>query len=512
VGIAVTETEQTPPAQTPEETFQTAASIAKIGLWVSTGAEDETTWNAAMRDIMACYPMSSQAYVEKLVHPEDRTELQKQLGDVQAGKRMSMAYRIVRDDGEVRWVLHRAARRQSAERAGEQTINVIVDITGVDGFHVRPSATHAGDVVSTVTAGVAHNFNNLLAIIRPALDLATRRLSPLELPYLEDAKEAADRASELVKQLMLYASQRSTPAPQMVNLREIVLNVAALCQHSFGNSVRLEVAVQSETTDVVANEIALDRAIMNVLINAKDACVESGRDQRCIKVVVDDACTVHPHEVPGVPRRFLCVSVEDDGIGMGSDTIQHAFEPFFTTKQPGKGTGLGLATSERTIRRHGGFMRIESEPGLWTRVSIYLPSPAGRAATAPSKPTHATVVEHRGTVMIVDDEPAVRRVTGALLRAERYAVSEAANGEECVAQIDNGLRPDLILLDYHMPGWSSARTVTAIRERLPGARLIFFTAQEVPDEERARVLDVLSKPFKTEELVRRVEGWILRGR
>jgi len=503
--------DHTPAAQSREAISQDAANVTKVGVWVSNDSEDRVNWNEAMRDIAGCPPMSRHAYVQELVHPDDRPEMLQKMAELDAAGTISLSYRIVRPDGEIRRVIHRGARVESIEGVGAHTVNIIVDLTELECFQGRQRGTQPVEGLSVVTAGVAHNFNNLLAIIRPALELAAQRSSPLHTPYLNDAKHAADRAAELVEQLMVYAGHRQAPPPALLNLRELVLNTAAMCQHSFGSSVQLEVSVRSERTDVLANEVALERVMMNVLINARDACMETDRDQRCIKLTVQDACSIHPHEVPGVPQSFLCVRVEDNGAGMSRETIEHAFEPFFTTKSPGKGTGLGLATSERIIRKHGGFMTIESEPKMWTRVSIYLPSVAASDHAIPASPGRQNSGARRGTVLIVDDEPALRRLVSVLLRAEGYAVSEAAHGEACVAELDNGLRPDLILLDRTMPGWSSRRTLRAIRERSPTARVVLFTARGVPEDERAEVLDVLSKPFETKDLVHCVERCIGTG-
>ena len=195
-------------------------------------------------------------------------------------------------------------------------------------------------------------------------------------------------------------------------------------------------------------------------------------------------------------------------MGMSDAVKQRLFEPFFTTKEPGKGTGLGLATSYGIVRDHGGFIGVDSRLGRGTIAEVFLPIVKSTAAIEASPPQTLGAVPRRSTILVADDEPAVRRVTEMLLGERGHHVALAADGQAAVAALDAGLEPDLILLDRSMPGWPIKLTLVEIRKRNASVPVVFFTGQDVPPEERAQVQDVLYKPLAMDELVRAVEKWL----
>jgi CheY-like chemotaxis protein len=199
--------------------------------------------------------------------------------------------------------------------------------------------------------------------------------------------------------------------------------------------------------------------------------------------------------------------VIDNGIGMTAAVRRRLFEPFHTTKPPGQGTGLGLATSHRIVRDQGGFIAFESEPGVGTTASVYLPLSQARAERVRESEVPAPTTR-TGKLLVVDDERALLDVLDKLFTERGHEVRLAASGPEAVRVLESGWRPDVILLDRSMPGWDARRTLDELRARADGAAIVYHCGQLVPDDERADVEGVIDKPAPIAELFAGVEQWI----
>jgi hypothetical protein len=195
-------------------------------------------------------------------------------------------------------------------------------------------------------------------------------------------------------------------------------------------------------------------------------------------------------------------------MGMSEAVKQRIFEPFFTTKAPGKGTGLGLATSYAIARDHGGFITLESEYGAGTTFSVFLPLATAEDRVSRSAPPVSARAARPGRILLVEDEAAIRRVVRTVLGARGHEVHAVPDGEAAVAALEAGFLPNLVLLDRSVPGWSMTTTLQEIGMRAGSAPVLLFTGQAVTDDERRLVRDVLTKPLSTEELVVSVERWL----
>jgi CheY-like chemotaxis protein len=349
----------------------------------------------------------------------------------------------------------------------------------------------------------------MLAVIVPALELAARDAGSAENQVFLDAAQAARRATELVSQLMMFAGQRRASSSKAHDLSALIERTLSMCKRTFERQVRIEAAIDRTCAHVACDPAAIEQVVVNLLINARDALTAAERADPKITIDMSEVTATRPDGSNRGNGRYVRIRIEDNGAGMSEVVKQRLFEPFFTTKEPGKGTGLGLATSYGIVRDHGGFIAVDSQVGRGTTAEVFLPVAAAAAGAAENTQLSAlAAAPRRSTILVVDDEPAVRRVADLLLAERGHEVALAADGQAAVAKLDAGLKPDLILLDRSMPGWPVKFTLAEIRKRSADVPVVFFTGQDVTPEERAAVQDVLYKPLSMEELVTAVEKWL----
>jgi PAS domain S-box-containing protein len=490
------------------EQLRLAVEATGIGLWTWDVTSARIEWDDRMTDIVGREPVPTRVYAEEIVHPEDRERVRASLEEAVEGQPRFVEHRVLRPDGEVRWVQPCGRVIRNGDGAVVRLIGGILDVTSQRKVNERLRDAQKLDAIGTLTAGIAHNFNNMLAVILPAIERGLAK-GPAELePGMRHALHAGQRAKELIRQLMTYAGQRRRGELGAHDLSPLVERVVSMCERTFQGRLRIERSIEGSAT-ATCEPSGVEQVVMNLLINARDAVLEAGRSEPSIVVELSRTRETYPDSPDAEPTPFVCVRVKDNGIGMSPDVRRRLFEPFHTTKSPGKGTGLGLATSHRIIHDQGGFITFESEPGGGTTASIFLPMArvdAERAVDSPVPDSTARV----GKVLVVDDEDAVRDIVSEVLVERGHELRLAANGAEAVAVLESGWRPDVILLDRSMPGWDPKRTLEELRPRARDAAIIYHCGQVVPDEERAGVQDVLEKPVSVAKLFAAVEHWTPR--
>jgi CheY-like chemotaxis protein len=335
------------------------------------------------------------------------------------------------------------------------------------------------------------------------LEVATQHAPAGLTPLLQDAAESANRAAELVRKLMTYAGRHRARARTVEDLCMLVRRAVELCRNTFDRRIAFE---QSYEEGAHANVDAthVEQAVLNLLINARDAlespCIDAPRVCVSVAIVRGGAS-----ELTGRPGDHVRVVVRDNGEGMDAATVQRIYEPFFTTKGVGKGTGLGLATTQAIVHEHRGFIACESAPGRGTAFSVYLPRETPldeRGAPAPQPPPA------RGSemVLVVDDERTVRRVVSIMLRSEGYTVREAASGGEALQLLSDpavASHVALILLDVSMPGLPRRELRSRLRE-LTDARVVYCSGYALDASDADPDDLVLEKPVAKERLLRTI--------
>jgi len=366
------------------------------------------------------------------------------------------------------------------------------------------------EAIGRLAGGVAHDFNNLLTVISGYTQLMLVRIPPGDdlRKDVEEVAKAGERAASLTSQLLAF-SRKQILAPRVLNLNEAVSETKKLLERLIGEDIELVTLLDLDLGNAKADPGQIEQVIMNLAVNARDAMPKGGKlTLSTSNVVLDDS---YVKENPGSqagPHVFLAVS--DSGIGMNSDTLSHLFEPFFTTKEQGKGTGLGLSTVYGIVKQSGGSISVHSEPGRGTTFKAYLPrvdepvGPVRKTGVAPNAGPKAT-----GTVLLVEDEEAVRRLTHAVLRRNGYKVLVAGDGEEVLRTLQQHQGPiHLLLTDVVLPRLGGRDVALQVSQLRPEIKVLFMSGYS----DRAFVengtlepgMAFLPKPFTPEELLRKV--------
>jgi CheY-like chemotaxis protein len=364
------------------------------------------------------------------------------------------------------------------------------------------------ETVGQLTAGIAHNFNNMLMGLIPNLELAAKRAPEDLAPLLRDAERSAQRAADVVRQLMTYAGSNRGVARRVEPLGELASRTALFSRTTFGPRICIEVQVHGDpAASVDASQI--EQAVLNLLINARDALSHPSVVAPTIAVTVGAVAEGAP-ELEGRKGDWVYVRVDDNGVGMTHATLQRMYDPFFTTKEAGKGTGLGLATTHGIVRDHGGFIACRSEPGGGTSFSLYLPGAAREGvaldATPEARSPRPESPRPRRTILVVDDDAAVRRVIALLLEDGGFDAKTAASGDAALrllAERGERERIELILLDVSMPGMPGPVLRGRLREIAPEVPVVYLTGHAY---EGSTGDVVLHKPLSGSQLVAAVDA------
>jgi PAS domain S-box-containing protein len=350
------------------------------------------------------------------------------------------------------------------------------------------------EAVGQLTGGVAHDFNNLLQAISSSLELIDQRLSAGRsdiAPFTATARAAVDRAATLTRRLLAFA-RRQPLKPERVDLNALVAGLWDLLGRSVGEEIRLERRLVEPLWPVHADVNQIESALLNLVINARDAMPDGG----CVTVETANAALGAADLVtdPGVgPGDYAVLTVRDSGTGMPPDVLARVFEPFFTTKPIGQGTGLGLSQLYGFARQSGGFVRIDSAVGRGTAVHLHLPRDHAAAADASAEQAALASAlgsapsagqDGRGTVLVVEDEELVRMLLVEVLEGDGYTTLEAADGTAALARLEEaepetgaGEKPpvDLLVTDVGLPGLNGRQLAEAAQARYPGLKVLFLT-------------------------------------
>jgi signal transduction histidine kinase/CheY-like chemotaxis protein len=364
------------------------------------------------------------------------------------------------------------------------------------------------EAVGQLTSGVAHDFNNLLTVVLGNIEFLERELKVANidgkpLQRLSYMRIAAGRGARLTDQLLSF-SRRQRLQPKALDLSGVVGGMRDLLQSTMGGSVQIETKLAADAWPALADATQLELAILNLAINARDAMSGGGR----VTVAVRNVSLGEP-TAPEEPRPgdYVEMCVSDSGNGMTDAVMRKAFEPFFTTKEVGKGSGLGLSQVLGFAKQSSGGVQIRSRLGEGTEVCIFLPR-ARTEAMQPASPAPAPELKPSvsgGTILLVDDDCAVRDVTAAMLRDLGYSVLEAISGAAALDLVDNDRNIDLIVMDYAMPGMNGAETARQARAKRPNLPVLFVTGFA----DRTAMADVdeshvLGKPFAPDVLAAKV--------
>jgi CheY-like chemotaxis protein/two-component sensor histidine kinase len=354
------------------------------------------------------------------------------------------------------------------------------------------------EALGQLTGGIAHDFNNLLTVVVGGLDLIAKQVKDERLQrYAANALTAAERGARLTAQLLAFSRvQRLEVKPTFV--APLIENMRPLLRNVLGPGIDKTFDLDDSLVPIMADPTQLELAVLNLAINARDAMPDGGTLSFATtpKTVADD-----PELEDG---DYIELAVTDTGTGMDADIVARAIEPFFTTKDVGKGTGLGLSMVYGVARQSGGTARIDSRPGEGTSVRLYFrraESADAEATTAETGKAARKGGRRKASVLVVDDDPDVREFIAASLADYGYAVREAADGRAGLAAFADK-RPDLVILDYAMPGINGSEVAARMLRDVPGQPILFVSGYNETEAIRAAAPDaqLLAKPFRPEAL------------
>jgi two-component system cell cycle sensor histidine kinase/response regulator CckA len=371
----------------------------------------------------------------------------------------------------------------------------------------RLRASQKMEAIGRLAGGVAHDFNNLLTVILGCTSLLARSFAEPN-PYLEELGRAADRAVALASQL-LALSRRQVVQPKVLDLNAIVADMQTMLRRLIGEHIDLTTSLDARLGKVKADPGQIEQVILNLVLNARDALEQGGHIALTTREVELDEATARARD-GAEPGPYVVLAVEDDGTGMDAHVMAHLFEPFFTTKARGKGTGLGLATVYGIVKQSGGHIVVESTPGKGTRMTIHLPHTTGKLDAVPLPPSDA-LVRGTETILLVEDEEALRRLVATILGECGYTVIEARSAEDALRICDErkgkGEPLDLVLTDVVMPGMSGRLLAARVLERWPQANVLLMSGYDDAGPQGDEIA-LLAKPFTAATLAQRVRDVI----
>jgi PAS domain S-box-containing protein len=454
----------------------------------------------------------------QITHPDDLARDEQLVLQLLSGERSSFAVekRYLRKDGGVVWANLMLSLLRSASGDPVHFVAVVEDITGQKraeeerrNLERQLLQAQKMESVGRLAGGVAHDFNNHLMVINGYCAMLLDEMGPTD-PLREPVEEillAGHRAAALTRQLLAF-SRKQVAEPRVISLNDVVADARKMLSRLIGDDVEIITHLDADLGSVVADSSQMNQVLMNLAINARDAMPDGGRIiMETMNADLDECYAAQHAGMEAGP--YVLLSITDTGAGMTQEVVQHIFDPFFTTKAIGAGTGLGLSTVYGIVKQAGGWIWVYSEPGKGSTFKVYLP----RAAAAPEPLTEPVLAAEtlRGseTVLVVEDQPEVRKLTLAMLESQGYRLLEAASGSEALSLSERYREPiHLLITDVAMPGMTGKELATRLVTLRPSLRTLYtsgYTANAIAHE---GVLDAgvayLPKPFSAAQLAAKV--------
>ena len=499
--------------QASQRDLEEAQRIAHVGSWTLDPVTGDATWSTEMYRILGLDPAGPPvgfAEIARLFAPESVVRVSQAVARATAsGAPWHLDLEIVRPDGTHGWVASNGIAERSPTGAVMRIRGTMQDITEQHRLEDQLRQAQRLEAVGQLAGGIAHDFNNLLTAIRGYAELLQRSL-PASDANRADAEQillAADRAASLTRQLLAFG-RRQVLQPRVLDPADVVAGVAPMLRRLLGEHIELVTHAAPDGGRVEVDPSQFEQVVVNLAVNARDAMPDGGTlTIETSNVELDaDYVAVHPEVSPG---PYLALTVSDTGTGMDEATKARIFEPFFTTKEQGKGTGMGLATVYGIVKQSGGSIYVYSEPDRGSSFKIYLPRIEEEVAADAGADAPAAAPTGSETILLVEDNEAVRAFATRVLAQQGYVVIQAAQGVEALALAEaGGDMIDLLLTDVIMPGLQGHELAEQLAARQPGLRVLYISGFTENSVIRHGVVDqgiaFLPKPFTAEALSRAV--------
>jgi PAS domain S-box-containing protein len=491
-----------------DERTRFALEAASMGVWEFDVRTRQVTWTE-MRPPASDHSPGRFAGAEDAffaaMHADDRAAARLEVERaVVERQNLAMMFRTVGPGGDTRWFEWRGRVLYEAD-APTRIVGVSTDVTDRKLLEAKLRQSQKMDAIGQLAGGVAHDFNNLLTAILGFAKFAANGLAPEDQRRrdMDEVIMAAERATALTRQLLAF-SRKQVLRSTLVDLNQLITGVSGMLRRLLGEQIALDVVPAQNLALVLADAGQLEQVVINLAVNARDAMEEGGRLTLETANVELTASAGSPDQTV-VPGWYVMLAVADTGVGMDLDTKRHLYEPFFTTKGHGKGTGLGLATVYGIVKQSEGYVWAESEPGRGATFRVYLPR-ADRAV----EPVPLTATSHppsRGaeTVLLVEDEAAVRYLARRFLEASGYCVLDAASGPDAAVIFGQHRGSiDLLVTDVVMPGMSGPALFRRLTTEQPGLKVVYISGYATDAMTEQFKLDrsrpYLQKPFTADQL------------
>jgi PAS domain S-box-containing protein len=490
-----------------------AMAAAHMGVWDIDLTTNVVTWSETLASVFGLTPAQAPTTLDgflRLVHPDDRPSFTEHMRlAVAEQKEFTIEFRGLWPDGSHHWVGGRARVAYDEKGRPARLLGVGMDVHHEKLLERQFHQAQKMEAIGQLAGGIAHDFNNMLTAVLGNANLLLDDLeadSPIR-PDLDEIVKAAERAAALTRQLLAFG-RKQVMQPIAVDLNAIVRDLTQMLRRVIGEHIDLASVAAPGLSPVRADPTQIEQVIMNLVVNGRDAMPAGGQLSIETANVTLDESYADSH-ISVRPGSYVMLAVSDTGTGIDEATRRRLFEPFFTTKERGKGTGLGLATVYGIVKQSGGYIWVYSELGHGTTFKVYLPvADEAPQALAPVEPS-AHALRGSETILVVEDEPAVRQLTRVLLERAGYRVIPAANAHEAIEQFGAaGGEIDLVITDVVMPGASGPALLKYLTERRPNLKVLFMSGyadDAVPTLGRLDKDAVfLQKPFTGERLIKKV--------
>ena len=446
---------------------------------------------------------------ESRLHPQDRERVLEELRAYLDGRQPEYAveFRMRHKNGSYRWIYTRGVALRDESGAQTHMLGCHLDITARKRLEEQLRQSQKMEAVGQLAGGVAHDFNNLLTVISGNSDLLQSDLPANESwqELIAEIQQAARQAAGLTRQLLAF-SRQTVLEPKVLDVNDVVREHEKMLRRLIGEDVQLMAVLDLALAPVKVDPGQLGQVIMNLAVNARDAMPQGGKlTIETRNVALDDRSAAMV--CGATPGRYVLLAVDDTGVGMAPDVQARIFEPFFTTKGPAKGTGLGLATVYGIVKQSGGFISVCSEPGRGTTFKILFP--AAEMPVSTEEPAVHAVARGSETILLVEDEDAVRSVVRRVLRQAGYTVLEAGQGGEAIqlaGQYAGSI--DMLITDVIMPEMGGRELVERLTSLRPGLKVMYLSGYTRDAIIRHGVLQAevafLAKPFTNAALATKI--------
>jgi len=453
-------------------------------------------------------PATGDAYFA-LIHPDDRQMVEDAVAlAAREGTEYDVEFRVIWPDGSAHWLAGRGRMERDPDGRPVRLVGISTDISDRKTLEAQFRQAQKMDAIGQLAGGVAHDFNNLLTAILGYSNFVIETLGPQDARRsdLEQVIKAGQRAAALTRQLLAF-SRKQVLQPIAVDLNALVTGIRPMLSRLIGEHMELVPILIANPCTVRADPGQLEQVLMNLVVNARDAMPSGGRVT--VETANVDLDQSYSPEVAVHPGSYVMLAVGDNGVGMGEETKRRLFEPFFTTKEAGKGTGLGLATVYGIVKQSGGYIWVFSEPGQGATFKVYLPCTDRNDAVETLVVSDGATAAATETVLVVEDEDAVRLLTRRILERAGYRVFDAANPQDAEALFERHKDLfNLLVTDVVMPGSSGPQLFERLALQHPDLRVLYvsgYTDDTIVHQGKLNPgIALLQKPFTPDALNRRV--------